>query len=581
MKCFQKMLAFSALNFFLFSFSACVPNSDFSSDKDSEPLEEVQDGASDTEDSSIGDLPGDEKDSTHGDEDSLAAPPDIPKISASSPESPSKEREIRLMGTTSPKSRVLLYEEIDCEGSAIGEGEADEDGAFEIEVKLEKDKTYAFFGKALSEDGLFSPCSLVPFVFVQDSTPTQRPVLKGTTPASPNNLSSRPELKGYIPELDEGDVKIQVFFTEDCEGDIQATASVDPRDADGNGKFRVKVDVPNGEEVTLAVRSLDAAGNASSCSDVLNYYYFEAVLSDPLLSTEPESPSFESEPKLLAYAPDAVKVAFFTDPYCEDELETVETDRDDFAIYSFEPNDNDLLTLYARSEDALGNQSACLSIDYLHDDEPPSQPTITSTAPESPSNQNTFNLYGMAEADANIRLYRGQDCENSNGSGTTTVYRSVDASSEGAFTIEGVVASVAVPDQKTTSYFTMTARDKAGNVSECSDVIKYVHDLKRPKRPVYEGTVPSNPNCQSEASLKFSNIDGKGVFYLYEGKSCEGEGDSSPTRVAIEDTEEGDEELEVTIWLNAESSYYVARFQSEAGNLSNCTEKFQVECSEE
>ncbi len=91
----------------------------------------------------------------------------------------------------------------------------------------------------------------------------------------------------------------------------------------------------------------------------------------------------------------------------------------------------------------------------------PTAPALTGTSPASPANDTSPEIIGTAEASSTVRLYATSNC-----SGTV-------AAEGPAATLASPGLTVTVIDGSTTS-FSATATDNAGNVSPCSNSISYI-----------------------------------------------------------------------------------------------------------
>src|SRR5205823_5787621 len=130
-----------------------------------------------------------------------------------------------------------------------------------------------------------------------------------------------------------------------------------------------------------------------------------------------------------------------------------------------------------------GNVSACSSssVTYVEDSNAPAAPTVSSTSPASPANNNAPKTVGSAEASSTVKLYTNATC-------TSTVAGSGTA---GAFASPGLTVSVA--DNSSTSFYA-TATDAAGNTSACTtSSIGYVEDSTAPDAPSVTSTSPASP----------------------------------------------------------------------------------------
>jgi Glycosyl hydrolase family 26 len=97
----------------------------------------------------------------------------------------------------------------------------------------------------------------------------------------------------------------------------------------------------------------------------------------------------------------------------------------------------------------------------VEDSTPPAAPTVSSTSPASPANNNEPKVIGSAAAGSTVRIYTNNTC-------TSTVAGTGTAA---AFASPGLTVSVA---DNTTTTFYATATDEAGNASACSATsVKY------------------------------------------------------------------------------------------------------------
>src|SRR5207249_1318193 len=138
---------------------------------------------------------------------------------------------------------------------------------------------------------------------------------------------------------------------------------------------------------------------------------------------------------------------------------------------------------YATAADAAGNVSACStsSVTYVEDSAAPAAPTVSSTSPVSPANNNAPKIIGSAEGGSTVKLYTNASC-------TSALVGSGGAA---AFASPGL--SVSVRDDSTTSFYA-TAADAAGNVSACSSSsVTYVEDSTPPAAPTVTSTSPASP----------------------------------------------------------------------------------------
>jgi hypothetical protein len=136
---------------------------------------------------------------------------------------------------------------------------------------------------------------------------------------------------------------------------------------------------------------------------------------------------------------------------------------------------NQTTQISVSTRDAAGNVSACsAALAYTHDAIAPAAPAGLATNPASPADNPTPAITGEAEAGSTVRIFTTADC-----TGASTAHTA-------AALAAGV--SVTVPDDSTTQ-FSATATDAAGNGSPCSAPVTYV-ELPASAPPPLDDTTP-------------------------------------------------------------------------------------------
>ncbi|MDP6945684.1 MAG: Ig-like domain-containing protein, partial [Myxococcota bacterium] len=190
-----------------------------------------------------------------------------------------------------------------------------------------------------------------------------------------------------------------------------------------------------------------------------------------------------------------------------------------------------------------------------HDTIPPDPPIIAETFPESPDFVTSPSFVGTTEPGALVKLFDEPDCSGQfTGKG--------DADDEGLFSVQGTVKA----NQVTTTHGTAT--DAAGNVSECSDGIDFLHDDKAPPKPLIVGSLPETPNNQSTTPMIFGTAEAGCTLSLYIGLTC----DLEPAGTTTTD-EDSSWSLDVTVPANTETPIR-ANCTDEAGMVSDCADTF-------
>jgi hypothetical protein len=139
-----------------------------------------------------------------------------------------------------------------------------------------------------------------------------------------------------------------------------------------------------------------------------------------------------------------------------------------------------------------GRINAAAAVGPLADTTPPHAPSFLGASPQSPSNDNSPEIYGNAEAGSTVSVYTNSAC-----SGTAVA-------TGGAATFASPGLTVNVVDNTTTSFYA-TARDAAGNTSACSSGITYV-ESSPPAVPLVVTT--GYHNCSVSVPRPTGDLDG-------------------------------------------------------------------------
>ena len=140
-------------------------------------------------------------------------------------------------------------------------------GAFSFGFNETVDGTYVY---AVHQENALTgiPSSAVDATWVRDTTPTAAPTFSSLTPVSPS-ANANPKAKGTAPT---GAVTIQAFRSADCSGAIAASGTV----ANFIGAAGIAVPALQHDTMTVSVRAVDAAGNASACAAQTHVYEHRA-----------------------------------------------------------------------------------------------------------------------------------------------------------------------------------------------------------------------------------------------------------------------------------------------------------------
>jgi hypothetical protein len=160
-----------------------------------------------------------------------------------------------------------------------------------------------------------------------------------------------------------------------------------------------------------------------------------------------------------------------------------------------------------------GRLDADAALDSFVDEAPPVEPSLTSTDPPSPANDNQPKLIGTAEAGSTVEIYSDATC----------VGTPVATGSAAELSSPGIAVAVA---DNSSSQFSATATDAAANTSGCSAPITYTEvtpppvDEQPPAAPLLTSTSPASPAPSAEPQILGSAEPGSTVD-LYRGSACD------------------------------------------------------------
>ncbi len=176
-----------------------------------------------------------------------------------------------------------------------------------------------------------------------------------------------------------------------------------------------------------------------------------------LTATVPPSPANANAPRVTGTAAAGTTIALYATADCTGTALATGTAAELSGVgIAVAVADNSTTTIRATaSSGAQASACSTTSVTYVEDSTPPAPPALTSTSPVSPADNNQPRVIGSAEAGSTVSLFANAAC-----SGTP-----VATGSAAALASPGLQATVA--DNSTTA-FSATARDAAGNVSACS-----------------------------------------------------------------------------------------------------------------
>ncbi|MGH2925370.1 MAG: hypothetical protein ACRDK1_05285, partial [Solirubrobacterales bacterium] len=209
-------------------------------------------------------------------------------------------------------------------------------------------------------------------------------------------------------------------------------------------------------------------------------------------------------------------------------------------------------TVEVRAIDGVGNVDLSAgSYTFTIDTQAPAATHFTRTDPASPGSSAAPKVKGSAEAGSTVRLYKTADCTG-------------PAAAQGtAAQLASPGIAVSVPKNRTTAV-RATARDAAGNTSQCSSPISYVEDSKAPVKPQIAATDPASPANFNAPKLKGTAEAGSKVR-LYKTADCTGSAVAQGP--AAQFASPG---IAVHVGDNSTSSFH-ATVRDAAGNTSKCS----------
>ncbi len=172
-----------------------------------------------------------------------------------------------------------------------------------------------------------------------------------------------------------------------------------------------------------------------------------------------------------------------------------------------------------RSTDNVGN-TAIGTFAITIDTGTPAAPSSLASTPTSPANNNDPRITGTAEAGSTVNIYATSDCSGG----------SVASGTAAAFSSPGLNPAD-IADNSTTSY-TATATDAAGNQSSCSSSISYVEDSAAPSAPSSLGSTPASPANNNDPRITGTAEAGSTVN-IYATSDCSGGSVASGTAAAF------------------------------------------------
>ncbi|MFN7133099.1 MAG: Ig-like domain-containing protein, partial [Myxococcales bacterium] len=223
---------------------------------------------------------------------------------------------------------------------------------------------------------------------------------------------------------------------------------------------------------------------------------------------QPAAAANDNEPALQGRADARVTVHVY-DGGCDGALlGTSAADANGAFVLRVKVADNRAYSFFASATDAQGRNSPCSEpLQYVEDSIAPGAPAWPAAA-LPPANENAPELTGTAEAQAKIRLYAAPGCSGA-------IVGEGLALADGTFQVKAQVG-----DDSTTD-FSATATDAAGNVSTCSAPRRYVEDSTPPARPALTAVQPAPVANENRPTLVGSS-EPRAVIAVFAAADCAG-----------------------------------------------------------
>ncbi len=495
-----------------------------------------------------------------------STPPAVPQLLTTNPESPSSSAlDVVVNGNGEAGAVIRMFTNASCKGVPFAEKNAAIDGTVAFNLSVLPNTITDLTANSIDDVGNVSGCSNT-LTFVHDNIAPDAPALVSTSPGSPGKFKN-PLVSGTAEPK-----SVVTLFVAGCDQEPQGVVVVGD---DGSWSLEPAFEVTPNDLSVFYATATDAAGNKSDCSSGLDYVHDDIKPAIPTVDyTEPESPAPQAKPTVCGTADANTIVNFFTDAACASPIkgEGKASGLGNYCVKLTQSvKKNKSTKIYATSTDAASNTSLCSAtfVEYVHDNQAPSAPVLSSFDVVTPNNKVTDPLvWGQAEADiVRIQWYvGGAPCE-------TLIFNDDDTTifDDGAF---NRVHNVQVNAGTT---FWVKAEDAAGNISECSNGLTFISDTESPEFPAqYDGPTPNltgntdKPSVLLEWLAATDNFTGQPVlkYEICVTDQCDGGCDPWEADALIEDGT-----LNTNFDLEPDTRYYfLVRPIDEAGNLDDNTQ---------
>lgn len=477
--------------------------------------------------------------------------PEPPTLSKMIPASPSRTSTTpTLFGKALTNSTVSFYRDPSC-SSLLGTGSAYDFNLVGIILTVPSDSKVEIYAQTRDPLNKTSNCQFLT-TYQHISSGPDPVVFSSITPASPNNFSNAPHIKGVASSNSE---TVVLYKDPGCSDVILSGTAAD------FNSVGFSINVSQNINSTIYAKALDGNGNPSVCS-YLTSYLFDTVAPVPPVfnSTTPTSPTrLTIYPQVKgAASADTAFVKFYNSPLC-----LVQTGIG--SKMDFEGNgvfvtvvQNSITSIYAKAFDLAGNGSACTYfMDFKNQTIAPEIPAFGGTTPASPNNLTPNPLiFGTAsETTVSLNFYSDSICSNSIGSGTASNFNG-----------SGIqINTPEIPNSINLTPIYATATDLEGNVSVCSQIATYGYSTATAANATFVGSLPSSPSRTSTAPFIVGNAPSSvAQVYLYKDVSCTQQIGSSTKNTFFA------QGIQINVLPNSVTTIY-SKTLDVYGNYSNCS----------
>lgn len=432
--------------------------------------------------------------------------PGLPVFSHTIPESPTRTiTSPGVFGSAFPSSGVVkFYDDVLC-ANLLTQGSAVDFASTGILVTVPENVTTTLYAVVEDSLGAKSACEYLAD-YAHSNQLSGPPQLTSVSHTSPNKDSFTPTIKGSTAV---GTLSVSLYSDPGC---LSALASGLPDDFLTAG---FEVTAIQNDTMPIYAKSIDDLNQPSVCALLTSYTHDDVAPAAPVYSgVSPVSPTNQTTlPKVQGVSSvDTDRLSFYDSGSCLILIGTgTKSDFETLGIGA-SVGFNDTTSIFAKSFDAAGNDSPCVSFtSYVHNTFPPSPPVFVETTPSSPSNGTISPLVKgvSAERTVLINLYSDETCLALVGSGTVAEYQG-----------SGITANLTA---NTTNSVYVTVLDVEGNVSTCTYHATYDHSNVAAPSPGFFATFPVSPSRSSYTptviGLADSSIE---TVTLYDSATCLG-----------------------------------------------------------